>query len=335
MRAQPTATLVVPALHPRLALHPRQVVKRLDLPGADRPWAYALRYWGATLTNLLRPHRLAAGSRTAYAAGVTITPQHHRQWLRLFQAQPGCPLLYNQSVGTLLYTQVFHDLGLNFRHLLHVQHGTEHIAHAEELANTPRQQLVCELQGCWRMAPGRALVALRTRVHASAEAGGALLAVLTDRFLIRHVPQADWRALPPMGDIAERGQLREPLGLRQRLPEINPRESGVLEVAMNLPADQGQRYAAVSGDHNPVHTTPLLARLFGHPRPFVQGLALRNAVMRELHQLGAPLQRLQITFAAPAFLGQTLRWLLQGRRWELLDEAGRVVAFGTAGEQVG
>lgn len=334
MRTQPAAAVsalangAAPSLH--RALCPRSV-RLLQLPGADRPLAYAAHYWATTLANLLRPHRLATGTRCDYAAAVDITLQHRRDWQRLFKAAPGCPLLYNQSVGTLLYTRIFRDLGLNFRHLLHVQHGTEHVADAEELAAGGQQQLLCELQGVARLAEGKALVTLRTRIHAGAEQGGALLAVVTDRFMIRNVPQHDWQQLPP----ADRQQLRELLGLRRRESEILAGGPRVRSIPIALPADQGSRYAAVSGDHNPVHTTPLAARLFGHPRPFVQGLALRNAVMRELHRIGAPLQRLEITFAAPALLGQTLQWLQQGARWELLDEAGRVVAFGTAGEQVG
>lgn len=307
-------------------------VQRLVLPGADRALAYAAHYWRATLSNLLRPHRLAAATARDYRAAVHITPQHHRDWLRLFDAAPGCPLLYNQSVGTLLYTRIFRDLGLNFRHLLHVQHDTEHIAAAEALATTPRQQLVCGLQGVWRVAEGQALVSLRTRIHAAEEEGGALLAVVTDRFLIRRVPAADWQALPPLAD---REQLRGLLGLRRRAAAITAGAAGVQPVPIPLPHDQGRRYAAVSGDHNPVHTTALAARLFGQPRPFVQGLALRNAVVRELHRAGVPLQQLQLTFASPAWLGQTLFWLRQGCRWELQDALGRVVAFGSVGERPG
>jgi hypothetical protein len=333
MHTQPVAAFARTPLQPAPLLRPRPV-RLLQLPGADRPLAYAAHYWAATLGNLVRPHHLAAATRCDYAAAVTITPQHRRDWLRLFNAAPGCPLLCNQSVGTLLYTRLFRDLGLNFRHLLHVQHSTEHVADAEELAAAGQQQLLCELQGVSRLGDpkeGKALVSLRTRIHAGAEAGGALLAVVTDRFMIRKVPQQDWQQLPP----ADRHQLRELLGLRRRVNEIVPGGPRVRRVAVALPADQGRRYAAVSGDHNPVHTTPLAARLFGQPRAFVQGLALRNAVMRELHRAGAPLQRLEMTFAAPAWLGQTLTWLQQGERWELLDQSGKLVAFGTAGEQVG
>lgn len=42
-------------------------------------------------------------------------------------------------------------------------------------------------------------------------------------------------------------------------------------VVWRLPADQGRRYAAVSGDNNPIHLWPLTARLFGFKRPIAHG----------------------------------------------------------------
>lgn len=39
-----------------------------------------------------------------------------------------------------------------------------------------------------------------------------------------------------------------------------------------LPADLGRRYAAVSGDHNPIHLHPLTARAFGFPRHIAHGM---------------------------------------------------------------
>ncbi len=40
----------------------------------------------------------------------------------------------------------------------------------------------------------------------------------------------------------------------------------------SVPGDQGRRYAAVSGDANPIHLHPLTARLFGFPRPIAHGM---------------------------------------------------------------
>jgi acyl dehydratase len=39
-----------------------------------------------------------------------------------------------------------------------------------------------------------------------------------------------------------------------------------------LPGDLGRRYAAVSGDRNPIHIHPLTARAFGFPRPIAHGM---------------------------------------------------------------
>ena len=43
-------------------------------------------------------------------------------------------------------------------------------------------------------------------------------------------------------------------------------------VEWRLPGDLGRRYAAVSGDRNPIHMHPLTARAFGFPRPIAHGM---------------------------------------------------------------
>jgi hypothetical protein len=303
---------------------------RLRLPGCDRPLAYAAHYWPATLRNLLRPHRLQAEvAQPRLSAEVRIPPALRRAWEALFDIDAGCPLLVNQSVGTLLYTRLFTQLGLNFRRLLHVQHRTWHGAHPFALAIAERQVLTCALVANVRLTEGKALVVLETQVHQPAEAGGALLARVQDGFMIRGVPPSDWARLPGPGT-GERP--RELLGLRKRRAALDAGARAARVLALPLAEDLGRRYGRVSGDHNPVHTTALAARLFGLPRPFAQGLALRNLIVSELHRLGAPLQSLQLTFAQPAYLGQTARLVLRGGALELLSADGQVIAFGSAGE---
>lgn len=43
-------------------------------------------------------------------------------------------------------------------------------------------------------------------------------------------------------------------------------------VSWELAADLGRRYAAVSGDHNPIHLYPLTAKAFGFPRQIAHGM---------------------------------------------------------------
>jgi hypothetical protein len=43
-------------------------------------------------------------------------------------------------------------------------------------------------------------------------------------------------------------------------------------IEWKLPADLGRRYAAVSGDRNPIHLYPLTAKAFGFPRQIAHGM---------------------------------------------------------------
>lgn len=304
-------------------------IQPLRLPSVDQGLRYAGHYWTTTLRNLLREHRLHTGRVGRYAAPVHISERLLRRWQALFGtdgATTPAPFIHCQSVGTLLYTRLFADLGFNFRHLLHLQHATSHVAGAAACAQARRQELVCSLQGAWCLDGGRALIAVHTDIRRPADEGSALLAVQDDRFVIRGVPASDLAVLG-----CDLQALVELQNLRERRPQLDPAAPGAAVVALPLAADLGRRYGQVSGDFNPVHTGSLLARLFGVRRPFLQGLGLRNAVVRELTALGLPLDHLQISFVSPAYLGRTLRLVVLGARFELVDEKGRMVACGQAG----
>lgn len=302
-------------------------IQPLRLPCVDQGLRYAGRYWAATVRNLLSEHRLHTGRVGRYAAPVQVSERLLRRWQALFGSDGStpAPLGYGQSVGTLLHARIFADLGFNFRHLLHLQHATTHVASPADCARSRRQELVCSLQGAWCLNGGKALIAVRTEIRRPADDGGALLAVQDDRFLIRSLPATDLAVLG-----CDLRALDDLQGLRERRPQLDPASPGARVVALPLAADLGRRYGRVSGDLNPVHTGGLVARLFGVRRPFLQGLGLRNAVVHELTALGLPLGELKMCFVSPAYLGQTLRLVVLGGRFELVDAQGRVVACGQA-----
>ena len=101
---------------------------------------------------------------------------------------------------------------------------------------------------------------------------------------------------------------------------------------MDVPRQMGLDYGRISGDMNPVHTCRLGAWLFGLKRPFLQGLALRNLVVRHLAELGVSVEHLKLTFASPAYLGQTLLLVVDSGALEVHDAQGRLVAFGRSGD---
>lgn len=302
----------------------------LNVPSVTERFRYARAYWAATLRNLTVTHALKAEHVGSYGAPIVITPALRAQWQRLFndtgdRSDPDVPVpfLYNQSVGTLLYTRLIADLGINFRHLLHVQHETKHWASVADWVNTDRQELHASLRGAARLGDGKAMISLRIAIHRPKPEGGSLLGTVNDRFIIRSVPDADLDKLA-----TGRALLRTLAELRRKEPQLDAAAQDSVVGSIRLPSDMGKQFGRVSGDFNPVHTTRWAARLFGVKRPFLQGLGLRNAMIRQLALHGRPLKRFTISFASPAFLGQTLRVVMQGDAFELIDESGLVVAFG-------
>ncbi|MBX9396182.1 hypothetical protein K4749_21935 [Streptomyces sp. TRM72054] len=82
-----------------------------------------------------------------------------------------------------------------------------------------------------------------------------------------------------------------------------------------LGADIGRRYAAVSGDRNPIHLYPLTACLFGFPRPIAHGMW---TVARCLAAHGTPKAVLvRAEFRAPVPLPGTVEYAAGGGRFAL------------------
>ncbi|MFI6877627.1 MaoC/PaaZ C-terminal domain-containing protein [Streptomyces sp. NPDC050400] len=94
-----------------------------------------------------------------------------------------------------------------------------------------------------------------------------------------------------------------------------------------LGADLGRRYAAVSGDRNPIHLHPLTARLFGFPRAIAHGMW---TVARCLAEFGAhgPVH-VRAGFRAPVLLPGSVAYGARGPAFELrAAKGGRVHVTG-------
>ncbi|MET4683979.1 MaoC family dehydratase [Brevundimonas faecalis] len=102
--------------------------------------------------------------------------------------------------------------------------------------------------------------------------------------------------------------------------------------AWSVPADLGRRYAAASGDANPIHTSALGARLFGFRRPIAHGMWTKARAVAALSPQ-EPLEtaQVEVAFRSPLFLpGQAALYAGQvhdagadeTRDFEVRDAAG-------------
>ncbi|MFJ8463216.1 MaoC family dehydratase [Streptomyces swartbergensis] len=127
-----------------------------------------------------------------------------------------------------------------------------------------------------------------------------------------------------------RHRTRRPAEASREEPAEAPRE----EVRKPLPAvaewrlaeDVGRRYAAASGDRNPIHLHPLTARLFGFPRAIAHGMW---TVARCLAAHGTPDScHVRAQFRAPVLLPGTVTYAAEDGRFELRGREDRIHVTG-------
>ncbi|GCD89368.1 MaoC family dehydratase [Nocardioides sp. LS1] len=69
-----------------------------------------------------------------------------------------------------------------------------------------------------------------------------------------------------------------------------------------LPADLGRQYAAVSGDHNPIHLYPLTAKALGFPRQIAHGMWSKARCIAALENRLPDAVRVDVAFKKPILL---------------------------------
>lgn len=93
-----------------------------------------------------------------------------------------------------------------------------------------------------------------------------------------------------------------------------------------LPADLGRRYAAVSGDVNPIHLHPVTARAFGFPRPIIHGLWTHARALAALEGRLPEAYRVDVAFTKPILLPATVAFAAEhsgdGYRFAVMNRAG-------------
>jgi acyl dehydratase len=73
-------------------------------------------------------------------------------------------------------------------------------------------------------------------------------------------------------------------------------------IEWKLPSDLGRRYAAVSGDHNPIHLYPLTAKAFGFPRQIAHGMWTKARCVAALDNRLPDAVTVRVEFKKPVFL---------------------------------
>jgi hypothetical protein len=116
--------------------------------------------------------------------------------------------------------------------------------------------------------------------------------------LVTEVRVGDELAWEGFATMLKRGQGS---GDAPREPEL---EEPPVTAHWRVPGDLGRRYAAVSGDHNPIHLHPLTARAFGFPRAIAHGMWTKARCLAALRLTDA--LTTEVRFKKPVLLPSTV-----------------------------
>lgn len=303
---------------------------RVDLPAQDltQLGAYQRRYYASAVRNLVKRHRLLVDREfPSYRTSFRVTRDEQQRWFDLFDVRNGqraTPFTYHTSSGTLLLMKIVEDVGVNFRHLMHLRSTMALHPEGRRIEPDVDHLLEASLEDVVALGEDRVALVLETRVHAPDD---TLLQLNRESFVILSIDPDAMAALQASSRFGE-GDTEGLTGLAKREPTLDHATSTTVRV--RVPEDMGARYGKVSGDLNVVHTTRMAARLFGHPRPFVQGLCTANHVLRTLTgALPAPVQHFDISFARRIFVDQDVDIRFDDRTFEVFDEGGKLAAFGS------
>ncbi|MDP2304635.1 MAG: MaoC/PaaZ C-terminal domain-containing protein [Pseudomonadota bacterium] len=126
-------------------------------------------------------------------------------------------------------------------------------------------------------------------------------------------------------------------GIRGHGGEREPTEAAPLKVTRStrwrLPADQGRRYAAVSGDYNPIHLSPWTSRPFGFPKPIAHGWWTLARALAELDTDVPEACTVDVRFVSPVSLPGTVTFEA-GKREEGPREGAEGLAFEVSGKKL-
>ncbi len=187
-------------------------------------------------------------------------------------------------------------------------------------------------------ASGMVHLANRIRQHQRLQEGQALrLEVYAERWVAHPKGQAlsiatraySAGALVWEGDsLYLRRGVADPVGAPWDEALALPSDSLVRTQKWLLPADLGRRFAKVSGDFNPIHTSVIGARLFGFRRAIAHGMwTLGRALAAQQPPGGLEHAEVQCEFKLPILLaGQVALWNLPAsgprRAFEVRNGAG-------------
>jgi len=271
-------------------------------------------YYTSAIKGILRKHRLEFKQpRYGRDSNFVYLESTKRRWHRLYNVPENIhvPFTVHGYSGAVGMMKLLKELGVNFRHLLHLKSEIEIYG---EMQTGESYIVDFEFEDVLRIKADKAAIIGTVKITKN----GVTLLKMRDHFVIKEVPVPDLEKLKA----DETGQFK---GIT-RIP-AKPMDGAVLR-ELFIEGHFAKDYGRASGDKNIVHTTIFASRLFGYSRPFIQGLCTANLILSKLSMDGVNLKYFSIVFCRPVYLRSTVFLNYTENEYRLTDRKGQVLCFG-------
>lgn len=250
-------------------------------PIVPNVFGYKARYYAIALRTILRQHRLIVERNfTAFKSNFHLTDIEQEAWLRLFDISPAegryMPFSYMTTSATVLFMQVISELEINFKHLRHIKSVQTFNPDHYAVQPDTTYQYTLYLDDIIAPCDDRIVIVMKVAIR---DSRSRLCGTNEEYFMVTGLTKEQTASLGRQGRFGHHDPA-EFTNIKAREAQIT---SGDYEtISFTIPANMGAAYGKLSGDLNLVHTTPLAARLFGHRKPFIQGFATCNYLVKWL-----------------------------------------------------
>lgn len=285
------------------------------------------RYSHQIIKGLVRPHRPALSKKIKPASyGVRLRYRDLKNWSRFVKSDSvniNSPLTYYNSAGAFALFDLLSQLRINFSTILHLRAEIDFIK--KNLDAAPGQEYVLKMSLADIILKEKQCILVMETLVTSGD--GELVRLHRDFWFVKKCDPKFLKDLvyPCKYDV------NDFKGLTKLDPSFVHKDRSQLEVhEIFIGRNAGNSFARVSGDYNVIHTTHWGARLCGQKRPFLQGFGILNLCLHKISTTcDVDLAKISLTFCRPALVKQSIELLRFGNDFELVDNRGKLVAFGS------
>jgi len=276
---------------------------------------YQALYYSQAVPALLRQQRITFKRDLRTEFRFKLTPKLRQEYASLFgSSEHSVPYTYHWPCSVLAFLDTMNRMGVAYKNILHLTFSQK-VRRDDPFKSDGVYFVTTSFDRLRPYSQDKLVFEGKTTVSD----GNGVVLTNKNRILVKNVTPGDWKKLGMEPDSKLKTKLQKQFALTDEISQSSE---------LFFPPSMGQNFGKISGDLNPVHLSPLLARFFGYSQPFLQGLGTANALIAQLANLHKSPRHIKILFTQPVLLGKKMTFKISSDFISLQCSNGKDLVVG-------